>query len=66
MFYRYDLSIWYELHATIFGSKRGLIGNTQALMKHLQSVQTVRFLEQGTPFFTVCTQWQGKTLAQTA
>ena len=51
----------YQLHATFFGSKRCLGGNTQA---HPQTVQTVHFHEGRTPFCTVCTQWQGNTLAQ--
>ena len=51
----------YQLHATFFGSKRCLGGNTQA---HPQTVQTVHFHEGRTPFCTVCTQWRGNTLAQ--
>ena len=33
--------------------------------EHLQTVQTVHFLEGRTPFCTVCTQWQGNAQAQT-
>ena len=56
---------YHQLHATISGTKRGLGGNTQALRKYLQTVQTVHFLERRTPFCTVCTQWRGNTMAQT-
>ena len=52
---------WYQLHATYFGSKRCLGGNTQV---HPQTVQTVHFQEGRTPFCTICTQWQGNTLAK--
>ena len=50
-----------QLHATFFGSKWCLWCNTKALRKHLQTVQTVHFLEGKTPFCTVCTQWRGNT-----
>ena len=46
------------------GSEWGLRGNTEAIWKHPQTVQTVHFLEGKTLFCTVCTQWQGNTLAQ--
>ena len=55
----------YQLHATLSGSKGGLGGNTQALRKHPQSVQTVHFLYRRTPFSTVYTQWRGNILAKT-
>ena len=55
----------YQLNAPFSGSKWGLGGNTQALTKHPQTVQTVHFLEGWTPFCTVCTQWRGNTMAQT-
>ena len=34
------------------------------MRKHPQTVQTVHFLEEMTPFCTVCTQWQGNTMKQ--
>ena len=51
----------YQLHATFFGSKRCLGGNTQA---YPQTVLTVHFHEGMTPFCTVCSQWRGNTLPQ--
>ena len=67
LFYRHNLS-YHDLSSTdttYSGSKWCLGGNTQAPRKHLQTVQTVHFLEGKTPFCTVCTQWRSNTLAQT-
>ena len=44
--------------------QHSLKGNTQAMRKHSQTLQTVNFLEGKTPFCIVCTQWQGNTLAK--
>ena len=44
----------YQLHATFSGSKWCLGCNTQALRKHLQTVESVHFLEGRTTFCTVC------------
>ena len=54
----------YLLHAPSSGCEWGLGGNTQAMRKHQQTVHTVHFLGENTLFCTVCTQWQGNTLAQ--